>query len=132
MRELTKKAERVGNFRLFRTFAPCGAKERIDAIKVTSLDGSWGVIIPMSFGMYAIIIRLFETGTKDDESILHTIFCNWYAVTSIADGEFHNDLIKAQDALVTRLGAKPEEGDEEEAIKQSEMAEEAKAILAEE
>ena len=132
MRELSRKAERVGNFRLFRTFAPCGAKERIDAIKVTNLEGSWGVVIPMSFGIYSIIISLFETGDENDEKVLHTIFCNWYAVTAIADGDFHMDIQKAQANLIEKLGKLPEEEISEEEYKRMEMAEEAREVLEEE
>lgn len=127
MRELGKKAERVGNFRLFRTFAPCGAKERVDAVKVTSLDGSWGVVIPMTIGMYNIIVELFENGGSEEEAILNTIFCNWYAVTCIAEGQFHMDIQKAQADLVGRMSV-PEDVSEDE-YKRMEMLEEARDII---
>lgn len=124
MRELGTKAERVGNFRLFRTYALCGAKERVDALKVTNLEGSWGVIIPATFGVYKIIVDLFRSEDEKDMQILHTLFCNWYSVTCIADGEFHLDLIKAQESYVSRMNPELDEKEEEEAISQAEMSEE--------
>jgi len=124
MRELGTKAERVGNFRLFRTYAQCGAKERVDALKVTNLEGSWGVIIPATFVVYKIIVDLFRSEDDKDVQILHTLFCNWYSVTCIADGEFHLDIIKAQESYVSRMNPELDEKEEEEAISHAEMSEE--------
>lgn len=130
MKELGTKAERVGNFRLFRTYAPCGAKQRVDAVKVTNLDGSWGVVIPMTMNMYSVIVELFREDTDKSRDILMVIFTNFMSVTSIPHGGFQKMVCDSVVEYAKSIG--PGEEDSEEDLERMQMKEEAQAILDEE
>lgn len=130
MKELGTKAERVGNFRLFRTYAPCGAKQRVDAIKVTNLDGSWGVVIPMTMNMYSVIVELFREDTDKSRDILMVIFTNFMSVISIPHGGFQKMVCDSVVEYVKSIG--PGEEDSEEDLERMQMKEDAQAILDEE
>lgn len=72
----------------------------INALKISSLEGLWQVLLSESSSMYALIVYLIENNSKENNEVLSTLFTNMSFVTTIGFGMFQSSVLRVAETIL--------------------------------
>lgn len=91
---------RIGNFRLWKSVVAIGkgkAKNGIECINVSNLDGTWLVRIPQTFEMFGMLTVAYQWANSENteerrrgDGFIRTALSNMAYVSMVCNGFFHH------------------------------------------
>lgn len=91
---------RIGNFRLWKSAVTIGkgkAKNGIECINVSNLDGTWLVRIPQTFEMFGMLTVAYQWANSENteerrrgDAFIRTALSNMAYVSMVCNGFFHH------------------------------------------